>query len=578
MTNRDRGLVGGLSVALLVLCVAALAPTVEPTVEAGSQPSAIPGSRPYVEGVLGHATNASPFGARSPADRALVALLFRGLVRLGPGGTLVPDLAVRWESDPSGAAWTFHLRPGMRWQDGEPLTAADVVFTVEALSAADYAGPGAASWREVIATASDPLTVTLRLTTPLGGFLQAATQSIAPAHLLAQVSPADLPDDPFGRHPIGSGAFTLTFLDGSRAILTATTALEPPPFEEGGPNFATPRPTDSLGTPAPTARPREAIPYLTGIEFVFYDDLAGILAAWNRGVLDAISGLSPAEATALGRSEGATLLQYPGSTLLAVELDLRTARIEFRDPAVRRALLAAIGRDVVVADVLAGLGTRADSLIPPTSALFDRAASPPVAYDPTAAKAALKAAGWKVSGGSWVPKGAKSPLVIEVLSPEDTANPVAHAVAVAVVAAWRAIGLDARQIPLPAAELLGERLRPGGFQAAVVPLVIGLDPDLYPLLASTQTRTGGSNVSGLQDPALDKLLAAARAPGSDAARKAAYAALETRLAAGAFILPIAFRNEYVVLRDTVTGPSSRAIGTSGDRFWDVLTWRLADGR
>src|SRR5206468_287168 len=104
--------------------------------------------------------------------------------------------------------------------------------------------------------------------------------------------------------------------------------------------------------------------------------------------------------------------------------------------------------------------------------------------------------------------------------------------------------LDVEVTPLPATELLGQRLRPGGFQAALVPLAIGLDPDLYPVLASTQTRTGGSNVSGLQDPSLDKLLAAARAPGLEDARKAAYMALQARLGAGLYILPIAFRDEY----------------------------------
>jgi hypothetical protein len=65
-------------------------------------------------------------------------------------------------------------------------------------------------------------------------------------------------------------------------------------------------------------------------------------------------------------------------------------------------------------------------------------------------------------------------------------------------------------VPLPAAELIGDRLTRGEYAAAVLPFAIGLDPDLYPLLAASQTRTGGSNVIDLQDPDLDKLLVAAR--------------------------------------------------------------------
>ena len=170
-----------------------------------------------------------------------------------------------------------------------------------------------------------------------------------------------------------------------------------------------------------------------------------------------------------------------------------------------------------------------------------------------------------------------SPIAIDVLCPEELANPVAYAVAQAVVDAWHGIGLSARLVPLPAAELLGDRLTRGDYAVSVLPFAIGLDPDVYPLLAASQTRTGGSNVIGLQDPDLDKLLVAARSPIDDIERAAAYKALEQRLSEKTYMLPLAFRDEYVVLRSTVTGPESRPIASAGDRYWDVLIWRLADG-
>jgi ABC-type oligopeptide transport system substrate-binding subunit len=109
-------------------------------------------------------------------------------------------------------------------------------------------------------------------------------------------------------------------------------------------------------------------------------------------------------------------------------------------------------------------------------------------------------------------------------------------------------------------------------------MTIGLDPDLYPLLASSQTLTGGSNVMGVQDPTLDALLVKARAPGTDAARKAAYSALEKQLATGRYLLPLAFADEVVVVHDTLEGPVLRQASDPSDRFWDVLTWRLAVDR
>ena len=57
-----------------------------------------------------------------------------------------------------------------------------------------------------------------------------------------------------------------------------------------------------------------------------------------------------------------------------------------------------------------------------------------------------------------------------------------------------------------------------------------------------------------------------------------YAALQEQLAKGRYLLPLAFADEAVVVHDTVVGPSIRQVADPADRFWDVLTWRLAAGR
>ncbi len=151
------------------------------------------------------------------------------------------------------------------------------------------------------------------------------------------------------------------------------------------------------------------------------------------------------------------------------------------------------------------------------------------------------------------------------------------AAAEAVAADWKAFGLQTTVTGLPPAEFVQKRLQTGKFQSAAIDVNIGLDPDLYPLLASTQVVRGGSNFSGIQDVALDRYLVKARAPGTEAARKAAYAKLQERLVAKRYILPLAFRDELVVVSDRVQGQTVRELGDASDRFWDVLTWRLAGG-
>ncbi len=532
-------------------------------------------TRPYREGVLGRPVSVSPFSARTQADRDLVALVFAGLVRNGPGGTLVPDLAERWSVDGTGAVWTFQLRADARWHDGEPVTADDVAFTIHVLQDPTYTGPGAGSWNEVTVTTDGLRMVTFHLKTPLGGYLQAATQPIAPAHILRGIPVNQLADRSFSRQPIGAGPFAVASLSDDEArLIPAVNMLGPdePPDGNG------PRATDSLATPAPASRPDRPVPYLSEMDFQFFDDPEALAAAYRQGGLDAASGLSPGLTRDLASASDSRALRYPGSTLTAVLFNLRPGHPEFASPAVRTALLGAIDRATIVTDAFAMAARPATGPIPPSSALFDPAADPVVPYDPTIAIAALKAAGWTQAGDGWHLPKAKAPIKIQLLSPDQASNPAAFEAARIVVRDWSAIGLGVSHVPLPPGEFVTGRLAAGKFTAAVGDVTIGLDPDLYPLLASSQTVTGGSNVIGLQDQELDARLVKARGPGTQSQRMAAYSALQVQLAKGRYVLPLAFADESIVVRDTLQGPAVDQVADSADRFWDVLTWRLAAGR
>ncbi len=215
MTRRDHGVVGFLVLLLAVIAGAvaapSLAPAAAPTAGPGGAPSAPPAAvaRLYREGVLGGATSVNPLTAATRAENDIVALVFSGLVAIGPGNTLVPDLASDWSAAPDGKVWTFNLRPDARWHDGAPVIADDVVFTIGILQDTRYGGPGAASWRDVTVQAQGERTVRFELATPMAGFLQAATQPIVPAHLLRGVAVERLAADSFSHSPVGAGPFEL---------------------------------------------------------------------------------------------------------------------------------------------------------------------------------------------------------------------------------------------------------------------------------------------------------------------------------------------------------------------------------
>ncbi len=605
MTRRDRGVVAALSALLVTLAVLTGLPPGRSGTGAGPSPSSAGGSpepsagAPAIlrEGLVGRPSSINPLTARTQADRDLVALVFSGLVALGPNGTYRPDLAEGWTVDSKGKRWTFTIRADARWQDGEPVTSADVAYTVGVLQDPAYTGPLGASWRDVTATVVDDRTVTFDLATPIGGFLDAARVGLLPEHLLRDTPVATLADAPFSVQPVGSGPFALASWNAQTAVLVPTSFAEAPavgPSDSPSPSTS-PVPSASAipGSPGPSASPApstspapsgSSTPVasggrpLAGIELTFFADADTLAAAYRAGSLDMAAGLPPASARALAGSSGIRIVTYPRTTLSAVALNLRPGQSELRVPRVRRALLAAIDRARIIATVLDGVGTRADSPIPPSSWAFDKSASKPVKYDPKAAAAGLKAAGWKRLAGGWAVPGSKRPYTLELIAPETDSNPTAMAIAEAVAADWRAIGLNVTVAGLAPAVFVGDRLSTGKFAAAEIDVNVGLDPDLYPLFASTQVVAGGSNVTGIQDVELDRLLTAARAPGTLEQRRRASSALQARLADRQYVLPIVFRDEVIVASDRVLGPVPRELGDPSDRFWDVLTWRLADGR
>ena len=576
MNRTDRAVIGGLVLVLVLVAGAIAGPslTLRPA-ESSASPTAsgVAAPVPYREGIVGQPFAVNPLAARTQVDRDLVALTFSSLVRLDADAKPAPDLAIAWTTSDDAGSWTFQLRPDARWHDGTPLTSADVVFTISTVTDPEYRGPGAGSWSGVTATAVSPTVVRFTLTTPIAAFLDlAASQPIAPKHLLGDTPPAAMADDPFGEAPIGSGPYAIVELSRRGAVLAPPTTVKPP---AAGPSVST-LPEDPLATPRPTTRPTVAAPALDRLEFRFFETAADLKVAFQAGELDAAYGLSAADATALSAAGDARLLRYPSTTLTAIALNLRPTHPEFADEKARKGLLAAIDRPAAVAAAFGGLAVVADAPIPPTSWAFDPAASPAVARSAKAAAAALTAAKWTKAKDGWRPPGAKEPLSIELSVPEAAKSPVLRQVGVAVAADWKSIGLTVQVVEQDPATLVTDRLRTGAFDVAVVDIALGHDPDLYPLLASTQTRTGGANILGLQDTGLDKLLEAARKPAAEAVRKEALRALQVRLATGVFLLPIAYADEVFVVRNRVSGPVVREVSDGSERFWDVLSWRLRD--
>ena len=146
-------------------------------------------------------------------------LLFNGLTAHDADDQVVPGLAESWDYDEDTYTYTFHIRDGIKWHDGEPFTADDVKFTIEAIMDPDNGSENAPNYEDVQEiTVTDDQTIAFKLAEPNVAFLEYMTMAILPKHLL---DGEDMQESDFFRHPIGTGPYKLESWDAGQSIVMA---------------------------------------------------------------------------------------------------------------------------------------------------------------------------------------------------------------------------------------------------------------------------------------------------------------------------------------------------------------------
>ena len=265
-------------------------------------------------------------------------VLLTTLARYDSTLTPRPYLARAWRWSEGGRTLTFALRTDVRWHDGPPTTARDVVWTLDAARDSLTGYPRANDLAMLSgATAPDDSTVVLRFAKAVA-FPDVLTDlAILPAHLLDTVPHARLRQAEWNRSPVGNGPFRFVAHEPNRRWVFATNPDFP--AELGGP------------------------PALDRFIVVVVDEPTTKLAALVAGEID-FAGINPAHAAFVRRHTGLAVIDYP--LLFPYGLAFNTRRPPFDEALVRRAAALAIDRDEIVAGYLFGFGVVADGPVPPT--------------------------------------------------------------------------------------------------------------------------------------------------------------------------------------------------------------------
>src|SRR5215207_492487 len=443
-----------------------------------------------------------------------------------------PYFAKRWEWNPAGDELVLHLNAGLRWHDGTPTTARDVLFTIDAARDRATGYPRYGDLASVAAAAApDDSTVRIHFSAPQPGFPPVLAElPILPAHLLANVRRADMRRADYNLNPVGNGPFRFRTREAGRRWV----------FERV-PDFPA-----ALGGPASVDRLVVAV----------VDEPTTKFAGLVSGEL-AIAGIAPTMASLVARDPSLRVVSYP--VLFANAIVFNTTRPPFDDVRVRKAVSAAINRRRIIDAALAGYATPDDPVALPVDST--RAASSDSLFD---------AAGWlRGTDGRRMRNG--RPLTFTLL----TVGSGDNAVEQLLQADMRAHGvtLEIRQSEF-GAFLVEARAQPKRFDALFTGIPGDLSLSYLAAMFDSKLSGGALDYAGFHTTQLDTDFARVSAARTRDELTTAWRAVQQRLAEET---PVA----WVYHARGVQGVTAQLTGVQMDLRGEMPTlaqWRLRGAR
>ncbi len=455
---------------------------------------------------------------------SVLPVLFSSLVQFDQELGLIPDLAETWEVTPDGTQYTFKLRSGLTFHNGDPITSADFRYTYERTTNPDFASPHANKLALITSFETpDDLTVVIKLSAPFAPFLAVAC-SRGPGRALTPISKRaieELGDQQFGVTPVGCGPFMIV-----------------PESAEVGRGFDL----------VPFEGWYGGRPHLDKIELRLVPEPSSAVSGLEAGDLDVIDPMPATAAQQLQANPDVVIVQAPGTNWRGVAMNIN--REPWNNIDARMAVAKAINREDFVQRAFFGL---ADPAIGPIAPAFgwvylppDQAPPSPQAYDLEAAKALAEKAGIV---------GAK-PVIIS--SEEIGLRPTE------VLRSMLAdIGVDA-QIDFQQGAVFTERWQTGDFDIFLHGSQVDADPDdgHWNFFHST----GPWNTYGYKSEKADQLLEATRSTADQEERTRLFRELQAHLQADVAMAFAYHQYDLVALHKDIQG----YVPVPEQRYWETV--------
>ena len=495
-----------------------------------------------IEASIGNVSSLIPNITSDVSSREVGDLMYNGLVTLGRDLEIVPELAKSWQFSQDCLTLDLQLREGVRWHDGKPFTADDVVFTYDAMMHPKTPSSYKADFDSVERVeATGPHSVRVTYKRPYARALLSWELSMLPKHLLeSYVKDGKIRDAPQNwTAPVGTGPYRFQEMkSGEKVVVVAN-----PDYYKGR-------------------------PHVSRIVYRIIPSQATIFLELKAGGVDvaSLTALQYKRQTEYPAFEKAyRKYRYPSPGYTYFGFNLKDPR--FADRRVRQAFAHAINRQELLDGVVMGLGREATGPFRPGH-WANNPAIKGISYDPKKATALLAEAGWtKRNADGLLVKDGK-PFVFELLT--NQGNDERKKVAEIIQASLREIGVGVEIRILEWAALLKEhiRKRPVAFDSIILGWSTAADPDQFVVWHSSQQGPNELNSIGYASPEADALLEAGRTSCHQAERVKFYHRLHQVLADDQPVIFLYWRDALPAIATRIHGIHP---GPAGLR-WNFTDW------
>ena len=434
----------------------------------------------FITASIGDASVLLPPLATDSASFDIISLVYDSLLRYDKNLNFAGELADRWEVSPDGKIITFYLHKGVRWHDGTPFTADDVVFTYKLMIDPETPTPYTSQFNVIdrVEKVSD-YEVKVYYKEPYAPALNSwAGLYIVPKHLLYGEKMTD-PNLPLKRHPIGTGPYKFVrWLPGDRIELEVN-----PDYFRGK-------------------------PYISKYVYRIIPDQATIFLELKAGGLDE-AGLTPVQYVRQSNfpkfKRNFNKYKYLGFGYTYLGYNLLNPF--FRDKRVRQAISYAINKKEIIQAVLMGQGMVATGPYRPGMWYYDSNVRK-YPYDPKLALKLLHEAGWRDTDGDGILDKNGKPFEFTIMT--NQGNNQRKLTAEIIQRRLRQIGVKVKIRIIEWSAFINEFIDKKKFDAVLLGWGLDPDPDQYDIWCSKKTGPNEFNFVSYKNPEVDKILDEAR--------------------------------------------------------------------